>query len=407
MATNPSTRVNTPCPGCGSKGKAVKPITIESLVDAEARGRLSTTEGFRFCKNPACDTAYFHTGTAETIGKESVTVRIGQKETDPPRPVCYCFGHTAEAIRDELAATGASTVFDEISGKCRQGLDRCAETNPQGSCCLGNVRAAVREAQADLGITEPTQAPPQPDCCSTSCNPSDKTASQTIPAPPDYPSDHPPARTGLWASGGAVLTAALASACCWLPLLLISLGVSAAGIGGFFQAYRPILLGVTVALLATGYYLVFKKPNCAPGSACATPNPKLRKLNAAMLGFATVAVLAFALFPNYLGYFLNNGNTASATTPPAATQPGQAGGADSPVTPLPTHTVQLDIDGMTCAACATGLTSYLNTRPGVRRADVDYDTRSASVELDDASGIDGVLKSISEYGFHGKVRQTP
>ncbi len=388
-------------------GKAVKPITIKSLVDPAARNKLTTLEGFRFCPGPDCEVAYFNPDTGETISKADVTVRIDQKETDPPQPVCYCFNHTAQSIHDELAKTGKCVVFDEISAKCKQGLDRCAQTNPQGSCCLANVRAAIKKAQTDLGITDTAKDTPQPDCCSTSCNPSPQTASQTASQTTTQMHAASPPRTGLWASAGAVLTAAIASACCWLPLLLISMGVSAAGIGGFFEAYRPIFLGVTVALLATGFYLVFKKPRCAPGSACATPNPKLRKLNAAMLVFATIWVLAFALFPNYLGYFLNNTNAASTTSPPAVTQPDQTAGADSTAAPIPTRTVQLDIAGMTCAACATGLSAQINTLPGVQQAHVDYDTQSANVQLRNPSDVDAVLTAISDFGYQGKVRQSP
>ncbi len=71
-------------------------------------------------------------------------VRIGQKATASPRVVCYCFDHTIEEIEAEVVATGTSTIADAIGEKCKQGLDRCEETNPQGSCCLGNVRAVVK-----------------------------------------------------------------------------------------------------------------------------------------------------------------------------------------------------------------------------------------------------------------------
>ncbi len=39
------------------------------------------------------------------------------------------------------------------------------------------------------------------------------------------------------------MTALLSPACCWLPLLLIAFGASAAGVSGFFETYRPYLLG--------------------------------------------------------------------------------------------------------------------------------------------------------------------
>ena len=42
-------------------------------------------------------------------------------------------------------------------------------------------------------------------------------------------------KVGLWATGGAVISAILSSACCWLPFLLIAFGASAAGVSGFFE----------------------------------------------------------------------------------------------------------------------------------------------------------------------------
>ena len=136
------------CPACGGKGKAVKRATIESLLTAEALGRVSSPDGLRFCATPTCDVAYFRAGTDERFGRQDVRVRIGLKESEPPRPVCYCFDHTVEEIEADVAATGTSQILDAITEKCRQGLDRCAETNPQGSCCLGNVRGVLRAAQA-------------------------------------------------------------------------------------------------------------------------------------------------------------------------------------------------------------------------------------------------------------------
>lgn len=138
------------CPSCGNKARTVKPITIDSLVAESARSRVGRSDGFRFCAEPSCDVAYFHPESADRILRSEVKVRVGQKETAPPRPVCYCFDHTVEEIEDEVARAGTSHIPDQITEKCRQGLDRCEETNPQGACCLGNVRRAVKDAQAKV-----------------------------------------------------------------------------------------------------------------------------------------------------------------------------------------------------------------------------------------------------------------
>ncbi|MFQ5504486.1 MAG: hypothetical protein ACE5F1_06770 [Planctomycetota bacterium] len=136
------------CPVCDGKGKAVKRVTIEALLTQEALDRVSSRDGFRFCPTPTCDVAYFRPGTDERFLCRDVRVRIGLKENESPRPVCYCFDHTVEEIEADVASTRTSQIPDEIAEKCRRGLDRCAETNPQGTCCLGNVRGVLEAAQA-------------------------------------------------------------------------------------------------------------------------------------------------------------------------------------------------------------------------------------------------------------------
>ena len=88
------------------------------------------------------------------------------KETEPSRPICYCFGHTIEEIEAEILAVGNTAIPAEIAAKCKQGLDRCEKTNPQGSCCLGNINQVIKAAT-------PTPAPgpfatiETDDCCNT------------------------------------------------------------------------------------------------------------------------------------------------------------------------------------------------------------------------------------------------
>lgn len=146
---------NAACPSCGKKGRMVKPLTVESLLTEEARSRVIRADGFRFCAEPSCNVAYFHPETGDRFLRSEVRVRIGQKETAPPRPICYCFNHTVEEIESELAKTGTSHISDEITQRCRQGLDRCEETNPQGICCLGAVRQVLLAAQAKRAGVNP------------------------------------------------------------------------------------------------------------------------------------------------------------------------------------------------------------------------------------------------------------
>ncbi|MCZ6807985.1 MAG: hypothetical protein O7F08_13590, partial [Deltaproteobacteria bacterium] len=68
--------------------------------------------------------------------------------------VCYCFEHNVNDIEDEVRRTGVSAVPDAIGQKCEAGLDHCEEMNPQGSCCLGNVRQVWSAAGALTSAVE-------------------------------------------------------------------------------------------------------------------------------------------------------------------------------------------------------------------------------------------------------------
>lgn len=106
------------------------------------------------------------------------------------------------------------------------------------------------------------------------------------------------AGTGLIAVGG-VLGAIAASSCCIVPLALFALGISGAWIGNLtaLAPYQPIFIGVTLAFLATGYYLVYRRPRvaCGEGEACARPLPR-RGVKLA-LWIATALVASAIVFP--------------------------------------------------------------------------------------------------------------
>ena len=66
-------------------------------------------------------------------------------------------------------------------------------------------------------------------------------------------------RTTL-ASAGSVLAAVGASACCVVPLVLLSFGVTGAWLANFnaLYPYRPYLIGITLALLLARYVWVYR-----------------------------------------------------------------------------------------------------------------------------------------------------
>ncbi len=81
-------------------------------------------------------------------------------------------------------------------------------------------------------------------------------------------------RSGLFATGG-LIGGILASTCCVLPLLFVSLGMSGAWISQLtaLSPYQPYFLVSALALLGAGFWQAYRrKPEvCAPGSICAKP----------------------------------------------------------------------------------------------------------------------------------------
>lgn len=334
------------CPDCAASGKAVRAITLRSLLSESAQADLRDEDGWRHCSAAGCSTAYFHPESGARVATSDVRVRVGTKESSGPRPLCYCFGHTVEEIDEEIARTGQSTIGDRITERCRAGLDRCAETNPQGSCCLGNVRAAER------GVLQKPTERPGTDCCAAPCSPA--------------------GRSGTVASLGAMASAVLSSACCWLPLLLLTFGVSAGGVAAFVEAYRPWLLGITVLLLAVAFRLTYRAPAA-----------RLATFNKAMLWTATVVVIAFAAFPSYVGQLMGKG----------VAQPGSR------------ESMRLRIEGMTCEGCTAHVRAALEQVPGVSSARVSYGDSAAEVDL--ASDVDAatLLAALSKGGYRASVEE--
>ncbi len=140
------------CPSSGQSGRAVALVTLERLL---LPGRVAGVAGrdWLFCDSPDCDVVYFTEGDCDASGVSGVSgatrvradlsVRVGVKERQAPRPLCYCFGHTAESIRAEFERTGTSTVLASVSEQMKAGACSCDVMNPSGNCCFGDLRREV------------------------------------------------------------------------------------------------------------------------------------------------------------------------------------------------------------------------------------------------------------------------
>lgn len=63
------------------------------------------------------------------------------------------------------------------------------------------------------------------------------------------------------------------------------------------------------------------------------------------------------------------------------------------------RTVDLDIEGMTCASCAARIEKKLNRMPGVS-ATVNFATEKAKVELPEGTVAADAIATVEATGYH-------
>jgi hypothetical protein len=140
-------RLETPdgnCPSCGQKGRRVDTQTVKALL-AISLAQV-THEAYLFCRQPDCPVVYYSADGAQHFTTEQIRERVYQKEAQSPDVfICYCFRHTPASISDEIERTGRSTVVEEITKGTQAGYCACDIRNPKGACCLGDVRALVKQ----------------------------------------------------------------------------------------------------------------------------------------------------------------------------------------------------------------------------------------------------------------------
>jgi copper chaperone CopZ len=456
--TETKTARRVECPSCGKKAKRVSTVTLGALLKDEFAKRFTadghsccgTTgegcqpingdTGWRFCDSTNCDVVYFSEEGDTTFTKSQLKVPVGVKERVGDRPLCYCFGHSVASIKEELRTKGRSDATEDIRAKMKNPGCRCETENPSGSCCLGSVAKGIKIAQEELNMHNSEVR--------TTANPGSLRGAGT--GQPHHngqgaaPSDS--ARAGqakekgaFLATLGAVFTAIMGSACCWLPLLLIAFGFSAAGVGSFFEQYRPYFLTATFTLLGVAWYFTYRtiigrtwarllgKPAPVPAveaccageatpaaihSCCATePEPEpadccapraktavgsgrrrftMRQFNQVMLWMATVMIVLFALFPHWIGLFLGGGGTPTAA-----------------VNPDDQQQIVLEIKGMTCEGCAPAVEKAIRGVPGVSAASVNYEKSEAVVFVPKGQEVprDAILQGVHQAGYSATFRK--
>lgn len=180
-----------------------------------------------------------------------------------------------------------------------------------------------------------------------------------------------------WTLTGGIFAGLAASLCCIGPLLSLSLGLGSFAASAWFAQWRPVLLGLTFALLGLAWYLTYRRPktDCDDGS-CARPPGKAARVS---LWLGTLVALAAAIYPSL--------PAANHQIDAAAVAAGDA-------------RFSVLIPSMDCPPCAAGIEATLSRAPGVKQAAVDYDTKAAVLIYDpSATNRDQLLALIDASGF--------
>ncbi len=199
---------------------------------------------------------------------------------------------------------------------------------------------------------------------------------------------------------GTLLSAIMAAACCWLPLGLLAVGVSGAGIAATLEAYRPLFIVVTFGFLGAAFYFTYRPRKaavggeqtcCAPETTevetCCPPAGKghfsMMAFNKIMLWVVTVLAVAFLFFPSYVGALFGERDAQAVTTD--------------------MNRVVLKVEGMTCDGCSVTVAKAIRRVPGVVAVEADYKKGEAVVGIEVGSPVpkDRILDSLDKAGYSG------
>ncbi|MBI2477545.1 MAG: cation transporter [Planctomycetia bacterium] len=400
MSSDTAVEKRMQCPWCGKMANRVSPVTLRALLKDEfasefggdhscpSNGNASTGSApissdtpWRFCESQECDVVYFSETGHRVFTKSQLRVAVGVKEKTGDRPLRYCFGHTMASIKKKLLTTSRSDALEDIRAKMKDPGCHCETENPSGSCCLRTVAKGTQIAKQELAMDPASEQP---------LTSSTKAASNC---------------GEMLTKIGTVASAIMASACCWLPLVLLAVGVSGAGIAATLEAYRPLFIVVTFGFLGAAFHFTYRPKKAAGGAHaccgpeatevedCYAPATKGRRfsmmtMNKLMLWVVTVLAIAFLFFPSYVGALL--------------------GSADGNQVTDDMNTVVFKMEGMTCDGCASIVEKAIRNVPGVLAVEVDYEKRQAVVGTEICCPVpkDKIISALQHAGYGARVSES-
>lgn len=152
VADEPKVEIRARCSKCAGASRYVTRKTMLLMLKNEFFEQISDGQ-YYFCANPDCKIVYFPEAQGTTFYTNHLRIRVGTKEKEDPKPLCYCFGFDVSDFRDEINREGQTKILGRIAELLKAGMCACETRNPSGACCLGDITKTVKQLQVDLTRT--------------------------------------------------------------------------------------------------------------------------------------------------------------------------------------------------------------------------------------------------------------
>ncbi|MFB6249324.1 MAG: mercuric transporter MerT family protein [Salinibacter sp.] len=206
-----------------------------------------------------------------------------------------------------------------------------------------------------------------------------------------------------WSLGVGLGAAVAASACCTIPLALVSLGVGGAWIGGLtaLAPYRWIFVALAVAALAyAGYneWQLSRQPDCDCETALSSATRR------ALLGLGALAIGALVVSPWLIA---PSPGAATQRARAAATETNQPAASGASSTPASFRQVVLTVEGMTCKTCPVTVRKALRQIEGVHRVRATLKPPQAVVRFDpNTVSVEDLTTATKKAGFPSRLKSS-
>ncbi len=190
-------------------------------------------------------------------------------------------------------------------------------------------------------------------------------------------------KKNILTTAGSIVTALFASLCCIGPAMLALVGAGSFGAFAAIEKYRLYFIGLTIIMLGLAFFFTYRKRevHCEDGSCKIEGAGRWNKIGVWSAAF--IAVLALS-YPNL------------AVKPAPVTNAAFA----------PKAAVILNIEGMTCNGCATGIQDALSGLTGVHSVSVGYESKKAHIAYDSTLVTpEALIKRVNKAGYNAAPSQ--